>query len=617
MTTQLPWGIPNGEPLNHRVAVESSDNERDTYPDTRSSICGLDQYKLLKETITAPPVDLTGEDLESVRSDASYQDLLTFSAAQGFTNTNYTSRRTLSDGTEIVSTFLIKPGASTLESIAFLTRYRNPSGVSSGWMLYELTNSTISMYDREGGILFNIDNNSFNYLGSWNNEVDQDVIRTSEVCPRGVCRGNCWKSETESLIMGCLPQYLIKNENWAFRAELVKTGYDLYKSRTPCVICGNPTPSIPKYGYKWWEACKECATPVLERTIDQSPLLLVSLIPCLFNILDNGARCELLCRNQGTFADEVKEFVACNPGKTRNSCGKYWNLNNYYGEYFSSDPVLIKETCNSACEWQQTDPQWCKDGSCLSGSGENDSECGEGNENGDDLPGTVTAARDPNIKTGKEGRVTAGERLEYRLEFENEGEGIAYGVYFTDTLDGDLDDSTLSLNPVYSTIDQSIIAPPGTYNPATRTITWLVGEVGSKKGGYTNYSVTIRNNAPDDTMIINYGTVYFPSVPETTRTNGIISIVGYNRLPVMEWMSYYQLNPTEPFGLKVNATDDDDDSLTYSAMQVNGSALPNGAAIDEQTGVFNWTPASNQAGLYELQFSVSDWRGSVSQNVTP
>lgn len=142
-----------------------------------------------------------------------------------------------------------------------------------------------------------------------------------------------------------------------------------------------------------------------------------------------------------------------------------------------------------------------------------------------DFRGSATTARDPNIKYGPEGFVLPSQKLNYAVEFENEGEGIAFGVYFTDTLDEDLDTSTLEIGTVLSTKDGSIIAPAGTYNPSTRTITWLVGEVGSREGGYANLSVNVRNDAEEGTEIINYATVYFPSVPETTRTNGIVSVV--------------------------------------------------------------------------------------------
>jgi len=154
-------------------------------------------------------------------------------------------------------------------------------------------------------------------------------------------------------------------------------------------------------------------------------------------------------------------------------------------------------------------------------------------ETPDDCRPVVRAARDPNIKYGPAGAVEAGQKLDYKVEFENEGEGIAFGVYFTDILDEDLDDSTLVIGPVKDVITDAVIGEPGTYYPNTRTITWFVGnggEVGSKEGGYAELSVNVRSDAPRGTEIINYGTVYFPSVPEETRTNAIVSIIPANEI---------------------------------------------------------------------------------------
>lgn len=146
----------------------------------------------------------------------------------------------------------------------------------------------------------------------------------------------------------------------------------------------------------------------------------------------------------------------------------------------------------------------------------------------------ITVARDPNVKYGYDGYVSQGQTLNYTVEYENEGEGIAFGVYITETLDEDLDDSTLGIGPVISKANGSVIAGPGTYNPAIRTITWLVGEVGPSEGGLANFTIKVRDDAPEGTEIINFATVYFPSVPETTRTNTIISVVGHPSIAITD-----------------------------------------------------------------------------------
>jgi len=103
------------------------------------------------------------------------------------------------------------------------------------------------------------------------------------------------------------------------------------------------------------------------------------------------------------------------------------------------------------------------------------------------------------------------------------GKELLFLVYFTDTLDEDLDDSKLQIGPVVSTKDGSIIASVGTYDSSTRTITWLVGEVGPGEGGYAEFSVDVKTDTSAGSEVINFATVYFPSVPEVTHTNAIVN----------------------------------------------------------------------------------------------
>ncbi|GEM_PF-3174744 len=126
----------------------------------------------------------------------------------------------------------------------------------------------------------------------------------------------------------------------------------------------------------------------------------------------------------------------------------------------------------------------------------------------------VITANDPNeMLVSPEGDIRPGDTLNYTVNCENVGEGIAFGVYITNRLDEDLDDESLVLND------------GGTYDPATRTITWFIGELQSKQKGSKTYSIKVRQDAPDKSEIINYAIVYFPSVPEETRTNGTVNRV--------------------------------------------------------------------------------------------
>jgi len=163
------------------------------------------------------------------------------------------------------------------------------------------------------------------------------------------------------------------------------------------------------------------------------------------------------------------------------------------------------------------------DETCRSGWNEG---CKPLGNNGGASGGEVTPAHDPNKKYGPNRDVLPNEQLDYKVEYENEGEGIAFGVYFTDTLDPSLDDSTLKIGPVVDVDTGKQIGGVGTYNPETRTITWFVGQVDPRQGGYADFGVNVKDDAPAGTEIINVGTVYFPSVPEETKTNAIVSAVG-------------------------------------------------------------------------------------------
>jgi uncharacterized repeat protein (TIGR01451 family) len=184
-----------------------------------------------------------------------------------------------------------------------------------------------------------------------------------------------------------------------------------------------------------------------------------------------------------------------------------------------------------------------------------------GSNNSGSASGSIKAGKDPNILYGPEGPVSLGQILNYKVEFENTGEGKAYGVYITDVLSQFLDETTLQIGDIYSTLDNSTIIGHGTYNPATRTITWTISgdsEVASLAGGYAEFSIKVRNDTPNNTDIINYATVYFPSVPEETRTNGIVSYIDMTAPQVVVNIKGGYFNKTQ--NIKLTATDNKDTS---------------------------------------------------------
>ncbi|MBY0277459.1 DUF11 domain-containing protein [Candidatus Binatia bacterium] len=134
-------------------------------------------------------------------------------------------------------------------------------------------------------------------------------------------------------------------------------------------------------------------------------------------------------------------------------------------------------------------------------------------------------AWDPNAKYGPEGPVARGQRLDYRVEYENVGKGRAHGVYVTDELPAALDEATLAIGPMLDKKTGAVVAPAGIFDAATRTITWQVGTVAPAAGGSSSLSVNVRGDAADGAEIVNYATVHFPSVPQVLPTNPIVSVV--------------------------------------------------------------------------------------------
>ena len=81
-------------------------------------------------------------------------------------------------------------------------------------------------------------------------------------------------------------------------------------------------------------------------------------------------------------------------------------------------------------------------------------------------------------------------------------------------------------------------------------------------------------------------------------SNGSVVI---NFLPDLSPLEDMFLLPGENLQFSLNATDMDDNILTYDAF-----GLPNGSHFDVSSGIFSWTPQNSDAGVHTVGFSVSD-----------
>ncbi|MDD5194778.1 MAG: C25 family cysteine peptidase, partial [Candidatus Omnitrophica bacterium] len=85
-----------------------------------------------------------------------------------------------------------------------------------------------------------------------------------------------------------------------------------------------------------------------------------------------------------------------------------------------------------------------------------------------------------------------------------------------------------------------------------------------------------------------------------------------NRAPVLSPIGNKSANENQMLTFNITASDLDGDALSYSA-----SNLPLGAAFNNSTRIFSWTPAYTQAGNYtNVHFEVSDGNLTDSENIT-
>jgi len=82
-----------------------------------------------------------------------------------------------------------------------------------------------------------------------------------------------------------------------------------------------------------------------------------------------------------------------------------------------------------------------------------------------------------------------------------------------------------------------------------------------------------------------------------------------NQAPVLGAIGDKSVNENAPLSFSVSATDQDGDSLTFSA-----TGRPSGATF--VGGAFTWTPSYSQAGSYQVTFTVSDGELTDSEQIT-
>ncbi|HEB64490.1 MAG TPA: DUF11 domain-containing protein, partial [Chloroflexi bacterium] len=202
---------------------------------------------------------------------------------------------------------------------------------------------------------------------------------------------------------------------------------------------------------------------------------------------------------------------------------------------------------------------------------------------------------DPNALYGPQIAVP-GQTLTYTVEWENTGEGTAHGVYVESTLPPEVDDATLQ------------IGGNGVYFPESRTLLWQVGDLAAGAGDSVTYTVQVPASVPSGTMLTAQAVVYFPSVPETTPTNPVVTLI-------QELAAHGQEVETvegTPVTVTLRGTSPAGDPLTWQIL-----SGPEHGILSGTLPALTYTPETNFEGADAFEFTVSDGtRTSLPARVT-
>jgi len=105
---------------------------------------------------------------------------------------------------------------------------------------------------------------------------------------------------------------------------------------------------------------------------------------------------------------------------------------------------------------------------------------------------------------------------------------------------------------------------------------------------------------------------------ETVNSSFILEVAEVNDAPeVANSIADQQATEDQQFNFQVpdnTFTDPDDNNLTLSASQGDGSELPDWLSFDAETGTFSGTPGEDNDGTLELQATATDAAGKTAKN---
>lgn len=464
--------------------------------------------------------------------DGLYQDAL----AQGFHFYGTAYTQTLNTGVHSLDLLLLDP--QRISEVVLVRR------VDQQRYILHTTPSQFSVTTPTGGWSRDLETGTVNFWGDLNGEAappEGTVVQQS--CGPGDCSDPSWGVCVRNCIAGNTGNWLLgKYVSW----------FGDVQSAQDCAECaagGGGT------------ECEACAAALVEKAADLEGVgIALDVINCGTDCQDPAKRGNYVCTG---------DVYECSSSGVSGALG------------FN---VLYKHTC---------EPPFCNflwgTETIICAPGSSCETCCIG-KNCDPPPAPISkqveirTAHDPNALYGPN-RAAPGEWITYTLEYENLGDGTAYGVYVVDQLPAQLDPLSLQIND------------GGAYLPSQQRIVWNIGEVFSHTGGTMSFSARVAPETISGTVLLNQATVYFPSVPETTPTNDVVTFI--------ENVSAHNQQLTTQGGVPVTLTLRGS-SGAAAPLSYHVLATPQSGTLSGSAPNFTYTPALNFAGVDRLLFTVSD-----------
>jgi uncharacterized repeat protein (TIGR01451 family) len=478
-TLYIPWGEPNGS----AAVVAKIDSTNSPW-----HILDVSRYLNPVGIEVASERFLTNEEIASLfASDGQLQTLHTLALGRGFGFYNVVKDILLTDG-RTLRLFAYVKGEPSFE-LMFLR------GIDGQYSLVRRNETGTEFFDDKGGLILRLDGAEIPY-GEWSNPDYEGPYGPygASVLQEGLFAPS---AEPEISYFECLRNCAASKASDVAAGGIVGTAYNV------CKMGKNV------WERQWKEAGKDCigiASGAAGAVIDAL----------------EGAACPVICLSK----------------KNRKEYYCPFEVGVVYEKTCASDSLVRKKTCSALHMFNPVPTYWacltgqrCVEGECVDkgavcpvkskspskvfSAGPSAPPAGGGNSDMcDDEDSDIVPAHDPNAKSvDPKGDVVPGQTLTYTIEYENTGAGTAFGVFVLDTLDPNLDESTLS------------IGGGGGYIPSERLLSWDIGTLPPSQQGAVTATIKVKEGLPSGTAIVNMAEVHFPSAAEITPTNPVVNVV--------------------------------------------------------------------------------------------